>query len=164
MYGQVKEHMTAAFPRTTKILVIFGLLSVLSTCDNNSRNSVFQGYIEGDYLYVSSPIGGKVIHLFVEKGDRVDAEKLARYARLDPEVLRPITHRSVAMQEILTLIRARAVMVRARIALVNAARGLAKPCGYRLPSVSTSSFAKRCLAELPAGLLTALEPLVELYG
>lgn len=95
------------------------------------------------------------------KSDRVDAEKLARYARLDPEVLRPITHRSVAMQETLTLIRARAVMVRARVALVNAARGLAKPCGYRLPSVSTSSFAKRCLAELPAGLLTALGPLVE---
>jgi len=95
------------------------------------------------------------------KSDRVDAEKLARYARLDPEVLRPIEHRSVAMQETLTVIRARAVLVRARVALVNAARGLAKPCGYRLPSVATSSFAKRCLRELPAGLLAALGPLVE---
>src|SRR5262245_5462870 len=33
------------------------------------------------------------------KSDRVDAEKLARYARLDPRVLRPISHRSVAMQQ-----------------------------------------------------------------
>ncbi len=95
------------------------------------------------------------------KSDRVDAEKLARYARLDPEVLRPIAHRSVAMQEALTLIRARAVLVQARVALVNAARGLAKPCGYRLPAVATKSFAQRCLAELPAGLLLALGPLVE---
>jgi len=95
------------------------------------------------------------------KSDRVDAEKLARYARLDPSVLRPIAHRSVAMQEALTLIRARAVLVQTRVAVVNAVRGLAKPCGYRLPAVSTSSFAARCRAELPAGLLPALGPLVE---
>ncbi len=34
------------------------------------------------------------------KSDRVDAEKLARFARLDPNVLRPITHRSVALLDI----------------------------------------------------------------
>jgi transposase len=37
------------------------------------------------------------------KSDQVDAEKLARYARLDPEILRPIAHRSVEQQEALTL-------------------------------------------------------------
>lgn len=56
------------------------------------------------------------------KSDRVDAEKLARFARLDPKVLRPITHRSVALQESLTIIRARDVLVRIRTALVNDAR------------------------------------------
>ena len=30
------------------------------------------------------------------KSDQVDAEKLARYARLDPNILRPIAHRTVA--------------------------------------------------------------------
>lgn len=30
------------------------------------------------------------------ESNRVDAEKLARFARLDPNILRPITHRSVA--------------------------------------------------------------------
>jgi transposase len=29
------------------------------------------------------------------KSDKVDAEKVARYARLDPEILRPIAHRTV---------------------------------------------------------------------
>ena len=46
------------------------------------------------------------------KSDRVDAEKLARFARLDPNILRPITHRSVALQESLTIIGARDVLVR----------------------------------------------------
>jgi transposase len=41
------------------------------------------------------------------KSDTVDAEKIARYARLDPKILRPIAHRTVAQQEALTLIRAR---------------------------------------------------------
>jgi transposase len=36
------------------------------------------------------------------KSDQVDAEKLARYARLDPEILRPIAHRTVEQQEALT--------------------------------------------------------------
>jgi hypothetical protein len=37
------------------------------------------------------------------KSDTVDAEKIARYARLDPKILRPISHRTVAQQEALTL-------------------------------------------------------------
>jgi transposase len=94
------------------------------------------------------------------KSDKVDAEKIARYARLDPEILRPIAHRTVAQQETLTLIRARDVLVRLRTGAVNAVRGLAKPCGYRLPASSTLTFAKRCLAVLPPGLKAALSPLL----
>jgi transposase len=41
------------------------------------------------------------------KRDQEDAEKLARFARLDPKIFRPIVHRTVAQQEALTLIRAR---------------------------------------------------------
>jgi transposase len=94
------------------------------------------------------------------KSDQVNAEKLARFARLDPKILRPITHRTVAQQETLTLIRARNLIVRLRTAAVNAVRGLAKPCGYRLPSSSTLCFAKRCLAVLPPGLARALGPVL----
>jgi transposase len=95
------------------------------------------------------------------KSDRVDAEKLARFARLDPKVLRPITHRSVALQESLAVIRAREVLVRLRTSLINATRGPAKPCGFRLPSCSTRSFHKRCPALLPDGLKPALKPLID---
>jgi len=95
------------------------------------------------------------------KSDTVDAEKIARYARLDPEILRPICHRTVAQQEALTLIRARNLIVRLRTAAVNSVRGLAKPCGYRLPASSTLCFAKRCMAVLPPGLAQALGPVLE---
>src|ERR1700730_3998879 len=50
------------------------------------------------------------------KSDQVDAEKIARYARLDPKILRPISHRTVAQQQALTLIRARNLIVRLRTA------------------------------------------------
>src|SRR5271167_1690831 len=94
------------------------------------------------------------------KSDQVDAEKLARYARLDPEILRPIAHRTVEQQEVLTLIRARDLMVRLRTAAVNAVRGLTKSCGHRMPASSTRCFAKRSVAVMPPGLAQALGPVL----
>jgi transposase len=73
------------------------------------------------------------------KSDQVDAEKLPRYARLDPNILRPIGHRTVEQQQALTLIRAGALVVRLRTAAVNAVRGLTKSCGYRMPASATAA-------------------------
>jgi len=95
------------------------------------------------------------------KSDQVDAEKLARYARLDPNILRPIAHRTVQQQEALTLVRARALLVRLRTAAVNAVRGLTKSCGYRMPASATTCFAQRSLAVMPPGLAQALGPVLQ---
>src|SRR5258708_9029158 len=95
------------------------------------------------------------------KSDQVDAEKLARFARLDPKILRPIAHRTVQQQEALTLIRARDLIVRLRTAAVNAVRGLTKSCGYRMPTSSTRYFAGRSLAVMPPGLAQALSPVLD---
>jgi transposase len=95
------------------------------------------------------------------KSDQADAEKLVRFARLDPKILRPIAHRTVERQEALTLIRARDLLVRLPTAAVNAVRGLTKPCGYRLPASSTRCFAKRSLAVMPPGLAQALGPVLQ---
>src|SRR5664279_5489923 len=54
------------------------------------------------------------------KDDRLDAKMLARLARIDPQLLSPVKHRSAQAQADLTVIRARASLVRARTALVNA--------------------------------------------
>ena len=66
------------------------------------------------------------------KDDRLDARMLARLARIDPQLLSPVKHRSAQAQADLTVIRARASLVRARTALVNTARGLTKSYGERL--------------------------------
>ena len=67
-----------------------------------------------------------------KKDDRLDAQTLARLARIDPQLLCPVKHRSAQAQADLMMIRARAGLVRARTGLVNAARGLAKSYGERL--------------------------------
>jgi transposase len=82
-------------------------------------------------------------------------------SRLDPNILRPIAHRSVEQQQALTLIRARALMVRLRTAAVNAVRGLTKSCGYRMPASATTCFAQRSLAVMPPGLAQALGPVLQ---
>src|SRR6202044_2565594 len=95
------------------------------------------------------------------KSDDVDAEKLARYARLDPEILRPISHRTVEQQEAPTLIRARDLMVRLRTGAVNAVLGLVKSCGHGMSASSTVCFAKQSVAVMPPGLAQALGPVLE---
>lgn len=95
------------------------------------------------------------------KNDRNDAEKLARYARLDPVLLNPITHRRTDQQRDLNLIRARDAMVRARTGLVNSARGMAKGEGLRLPPTITGTFGERAVEGLPAELVSCLRPLLD---
>src|ERR1700687_1105467 len=94
------------------------------------------------------------------KDDRFDARMLARLARLDPRLLSPVQHRSAEAQIHLTVIRARAALVGARTALVNAARGLAKSYGERLRKCGTQQVGKNLAAGFSAELRVALEPLL----
>jgi transposase len=94
------------------------------------------------------------------KDDRLDARMLARLARLDPRLLSPVQHRSAEAQVHLTVIRARAVLVGARTALVNAARGLAKSYGERLRKCGTQQVSQGLAAGLSPELKAALEPLL----
>src|SRR5271155_17410 len=95
------------------------------------------------------------------KDDRHDAQTLARLARVDPELLGPVRHRSVQAQIHLTVIRARAELVSARTALVNAARGLVKSYGERLPKCGTQQVSRELAAALSTELRDVLEPLLK---
>ena len=95
------------------------------------------------------------------KSDRVDARLLARLARVDPQLLRPIRHRSEAAQADLRTIRIRAVLVETRTKLINAARGFAKSDGSRLPSCDAASMDLEKMEALPAELQHGLRPLLE---
>ncbi len=95
------------------------------------------------------------------KNDRMDAHLLARLARVDPQLLRPIRHRSEQAQADLMTIRVRAALVEARTSLVNAARGFAKAMGERLPACDTDALGVEKLEALPAALQPRLQPLLE---
>src|SRR6476660_8040101 len=89
------------------------------------------------------------------KNDRLDARLLARLARVDPQLLRPIRHRSEQAQADLMRIRVRAALV------VNAARGFAKAMGERLAACDTDSMGVERMESLPEALREALKPLLE---
>jgi transposase len=95
-----------------------------------------------------------------KKDDRLDAQTLARLARIDPQLLCPVKHRSARAQADLTVIRARAGLVRARTALVNTARGLAKSYGERLGGCNVRNMNPEKAEGLSPELQTALEPLL----
>src|SRR5258706_15863587 len=95
------------------------------------------------------------------KDDRHDARTLARLARVDPELLGPVRHRSAKAQIHLTVIRARGELVSARTALVNAARGLVKSYGERLPKCGTYQVSRELAAALSTELRDVLEPLLK---
>jgi transposase len=95
-----------------------------------------------------------------KKDDRLDAQTLARLARIDPQLLYPVKHRSAKAQADLTLIRARAGLVRARTALVNTARGLAKSHGERLRGCNVRNLNPEKAESLSPELQAALEPLL----
>lgn len=96
------------------------------------------------------------------KHDPADAEKLARYARVDPRILRPIKHRSSLAHADLVFVRSRAVLVETRTRLSNTARSLVKPFGFRLPPISVSGYAKKALDKVPERLKAAIGPLLAL--
>src|SRR5881392_1672017 len=98
------------------------------------------------------------------KDDRFDARTLARLVRIDPQLLSPVQHRSRKAQADLTVIRARAGLVRARTALINTARGLTKSYGERLRGCSPRKMNGELAQGLSPELQSALQPLLEEIG
>jgi transposase len=94
------------------------------------------------------------------KNDRIDAHKLARLGRVDPQSLYPMEHREVRQD--LVVLRARDALVTVRTQLINTTRGLVKSMGARLPKCSSPSFPNKVKEALPAEVSEALLPLVRL--
>jgi transposase len=96
------------------------------------------------------------------KNDRIDANKLARLGRVDPQSLHPIEHRSKEVRQDLVMLRARNALVEARTELINATRGLVKSMGKRLPKSSSRSFAQKAEEAVPVETRDALLPLMRM--
>ena len=61
----------------------------------------------GHEVIVANPRKVKLITQSVKKNDRMDAEQLARLARVDPKLLSPIQHRGAEAQADLAVVRGR---------------------------------------------------------
>lgn len=99
-----------------------------------------------------------------KRNDRMDAEFLARQGRADPRLLHPIQHRGARAQEHLALLRARDQLVQVRTKLINHVRGAVKSSGARLPTCSADAFPRRVADAMPAGLQSALGPMIEVIA
>lgn len=96
------------------------------------------------------------------KDDQIDAEYLARLARLDPQLLSPVQHGSAQGQADLAVLRAREMLVRIRTRLILHCQGVTKAYGLRIPGGSSSTFMRRLSEVLPEQLEPALIPLLEM--
>ena len=77
----------------------------------------------------------RLIYSNKQKTDEVDAENLARLARLDPKLLYPVAHRGEDSQAHMAFIRSRQALVGCRTQLVNPGyEGRSNPSGRACPS------------------------------
>lgn len=97
-----------------------------------------------------------------KRNDRIDAEELAREARIDVTRLHPIRHRCLQAQADLERLRARDSVVRARSSLINHSRGVVKSYGERVGRCSAEAFGRKARNAVPSELLPALTPVLDL--
>jgi transposase len=118
----------------------------------------------GHEVLIANPRKLRLIYANRRKTDEVDAENLARLARLDPKLLYPLKHRGEDSQAHMAIVRSRQALVDCRTQLVNHVRGAVKSFGHRLPKCPARSFHKRAAEHVPGALLPALGPILEQIG
>jgi transposase len=94
------------------------------------------------------------------KSDERDAEMLARLARSDRRLLRPVTIRSAETQRTMDVVTGRDALVRSRTQMVNVVRSLVKNRGARLRRCSPRSLPQHCRTDFPDTELVEVDPLL----
>lgn len=118
----------------------------------------------GHEVVVANPRKVRLIGESRSKDDRMDAEYLARLARVDPRLLSPVTHRGVEARADLALVKSRDALVRSRTMLINHVRGMVKPFGVRIRSSSAHGFVGAAEGAIPEALKPALDPVLEVIA
>lgn len=118
----------------------------------------------GHEVLIANPRQLPLITQSDSKNDARDAAMLARIARFDPSMLHALEHRPEQDQNTLLAIRARAQLVKARVAMTHNLRGLLKSYGIRLPRASGANYIERCREIVPSALMTQLEGLLQVVA
>jgi transposase len=133
-----------SFTRTQRLSLV-GLLFEVGTYSSWGSRLL---HAFGHKVIIANPRRVKLISASSRKDDRLDAQTLARLARVDPKLLRPIQHRTRKAQGNLT------------VTLVNTARGLAKSLGERLPVCDPDQMGTEQTKSFPVEIHRVLEPLM----
>jgi transposase len=92
----------------------------------------------------------RLIYANKRKTDEIDAENLARLARLDPKLLYPLKHRGENAQAHMALIRSRQALVGCRTQLVNPGyEERSSPSGLACPNVLREASTRERLSTSP---------------
>ena len=92
----------------------------------------------------------RLIYANRRKTDEVDAENLARLARVDPKLLYPLKHRGEESQAHMAVIRSRQALVDCRTQLVNhVPKGRSSPSGPACPSARPGASTRERLGTSP---------------
>lgn len=116
----------------------------------------------GHEVIVANAAKVRAIYSGPRKNDRLDAEALARLARVDPKLLYGIQHRNEEAQAHLGKLRSREALVRTRARLINHVRGMVKSMGGRVRGCSAASFYAVAREEVPESLLEGLRPILDM--
>lgn len=116
----------------------------------------------GHEVLVANPRKVQLISHASNKHDRRDAELLARLGRADRKLLAPVRHRGIEAQTDLLQVRVRAQLMELRTQAANAARGLVKSFGERLPVCDVDQLSREQAQPLPAALREPLEQLLRM--
>ena len=118
----------------------------------------------GHEVILANPRKLRSIYESDDKSDRVDAQMIARIARLDPGLFYPVQIRSEERHEVLSVIRSRRVLVETRTKLVNHVRGVCKSFGVRLPKCDAGCFHRSVSGLIPDNLRPSLDPVMSQLG
>jgi transposase len=73
----------------------------------------------GREVLIANPRKTRLIYGQRRRTDKLDAEKLARLARADPELLYPVEHRGEDSQAHLAVVHSREALIRSRTQMIN---------------------------------------------
>jgi len=159
--GEVKQRFSVATSREGLEKKLGNLVSARVVIEVGTHSPWVSRWFEGKghEVIVANPVKVALITKNVQKTDPVDAEFLARLARVDRELLFPIQHRGEQAQIDLQMIRTRDIAVKLRSTAISHVRGAVKSFGGRLSQCSTEAFVSTTRKEVPEALKTALDPM-----
>lgn len=67
-------------------IVIPVMIGLLGACDKDNKNKPYQGYVEGEYLYLAAPLAGYLNTLAIARGERVNTGTALFTIAPDPEL------------------------------------------------------------------------------